>query len=299
MKIAPSMTSAVLAAACIAAITPLPATAQTLEKIAHEHKITVSYREAAVPFSYLLTPSKPVGFSVDLTEAIVDDIRNKLGMPDLAVARIPVTGQNRIPLLVQGAYDLECGSTTNNAARGKDVAFSTNFFYAGTRVLVKKSSNVTRYEDLAGKRVATVAGSTNEKVIQQYASEHGLALTVVPGKDYSDALHVLEDDGAEALALDDVLLYGMKANAKQPELFEVVGETLQIEPYACMFRKNDPEFKRVVDGAMSRLTRSGEFERLYDKWFREPIPPNGARLDMPMSARLRANLRERSDRPER
>lgn len=282
--------------ALAASVTP-SGEAQTLEKIAASNKITVSYRESAVPFSYRLTPSHAVGFAVDLTEAVIDDVRAKLRQPGLETVYIPVTGQTRIPLLVNGSYDLECGSTTNTAARGKEVAFAISHFYTGTRLLAKKSANIKGYADLAGKPVATTAGSTNEKVLRKYSGEHNLDIQIVAGKDYGDALRMVEDGRAQAMALDDVLLYGLRANSNNPEALEVVGETLQVEPYGCMLRKNDPAFKKLVDGTIARLMKSGEFSRIYTKWFESPIPPKGVALGMPMSEALKANLKALSDQP--
>lgn len=290
--------STVALAITVATALPLACEAQTLEKIAANNKITVSYREAAVPFSYALSPTRAVGFSVDLTDAIVDDVRVKLKIPNLEVVRIPVTGQNRIPLLVNGTYDLECGSTTNTAARGKDVTFAISHFYTGTRLLAKTASNVKSYADMANKAVASVAGSTNEKVLRKYSTDNNLNIQVVLAKDYGDVLQMLEDDSAVALALDDVLLFGLKANAKDSASLEVVGETLQVEPYGCMLRKDDPEFKKLVDRSIARLMKSGEFTRLYIKWFQSPIPPKGVALGMPMSKQLKANLKAMSDKPE-
>lgn len=289
-------TTALMVAA--ASTLPLSVDAQTLEKVAANNKITVSYREAAVPFSYALSPTRAVGFAVDLTDAIVDDVRVKLKKPNLQVARIPVTGQNRIPLLVDGTYDLECGSTTNTAARGKEVTFAISHFYTGTRLLAKTTSNVKSYADLAKKPVATAAGSTNEKVLRKYSADNNLDIQIVLGKDYGDALQMVEDGRAVALALDDVLLFGLRANSKDPASLEVVGETLQVEPYGCMVRKDDPEFKKLVDGTIARLMKSGEFTRLYAKWFESPIPPKGVDLGMPMSKQLKANLKAMSDKPE-
>lgn len=288
-------TAALMLAA--ASTLPLSVDAQTLEKVAANNKITVSYREAAVPFSYALSPTRAVGFAVDLTDAIVDDVRVKLKKPNLQVARIPVTGQNRIPLLVDGTYDLECGSTTNTSARGKEVAFAISHFYTGTRLLAKTTSNVKNYADLANKPVATAAGSTNEKVLRKYSADNNLDIQIVLGKDYGDALQMLEDGRAVALALDDVLLFGLRANSRDPASLEVVGETLQVEPYGCMLRKDDPEFKKLVDGSIARLMKSGEFTRLYAKWFESPIPPKGVVLNMPMSKQLKANLKAMSDKP--
>ena len=290
----------VVAAMLIAAGLPLGTSdlyAQTLEKIASSDKITVSYREAAVPFSYLLAPHKAVGFSVDLTEAIIDDVRSRLKKPYLKVDYVPVTGQNRIPMLVSGTYDLECGSTTNTSARGKEVAFSINVFYAGTRLLTKKNSGIRNYSDLTKKTVASTAGSTNEKLLSKYSADHNLDIQFVSGKDYADAMQLVLNDRAVALALDDVLLFGLRANSGNPSTLEIVGDTLQVEPYACMVRKGDTEFKKLVDGTITRLMKSGEFARLYTKWFESPIPPAGANLNMPMSDALRANIKARSDKP--
>lgn len=271
--------------------------AQTLKKVADANKITVSYRESATPFSYVATAGKPVGFAVDLTEAIVDGVRRKLNKPSLEVAWVPVTGQTRIPQLVNGAYDLECGSTTNTAARNNDVAFTISHFYTGTRVLVKKASNIKDYAGLAGKTVAVVGGSTNEKALRKYADEHKLDLRFVLGEDYADAFRMVESDRAAAFATDDILLFGMRANSADPALFDVVGATLQVEPYGCMVRKGDPEFKALADETIARLMRSGEFARMYAKWFEQPIPPKGVMLGMPMSEQLRVNLSAQSDKP--
>lgn len=271
--------------------------AQTLQKIADANKITVSYREASVPFSYLIGSSKAVGFSVELSEAIIDDVRKKLKKPNLEVAYMPVTSQNRIPLLVNGTYDLECGSTTNNTARGKDVAFSTNIFYTGTRLLVKKSSGIKNYADLAKKTVASTTGTTNAQVIRKYNADKKLDMQLVLGKDHDDSLLLVESDRAVAFAMDDILLFGLIANSKDPASLQVVGDSLQVEPYACMMRKDDPEFKKLVDGTLNRTMKSGEFSRLYTKWFMSPIPPKGVNLNLPMGAELKANLKALSDKP--
>ncbi|OYY96294.1 MAG: amino acid ABC transporter substrate-binding protein, partial [Polaromonas sp. 28-63-22] len=269
--------------------------AQTLQKIADANKITVSYREASVPFSYLIGSSKAVGFSVELSEAIIDDVRKKLKKPNLEVAYMPVTSQNRIPLLVNGTYDLECGSTTNNTARAKDVAFSTNIFYTGTRLLVKKSSGIKNYADLAKKTVASTTGTTNAQVIRKYNADKKLDMQLVLGKDHDDSLLLVESDRAVAFAMDDILLFGLIANSKDPASLQVVGDSLQVEPYACMVRKDDPEFKKLVDGTLNRMMKSGEFTRLYTKWFMGPIPPKGVNLNLPMGAELKANLKALSD----
>ena len=292
MKFSIPMTAIVLAAGLTTT-----AGAQTLQKIAGANKITVSYREASVPFSYLIGSSKAVGFSVELSEAIIDDVRKKLKKPNLEVAYMSVTSQNRIPLLVNGTYDLECGSTTNNTARAKDVAFSTNIFYTGTRLLVKKSSGIKNYADLAKKTVASTTGTTNAQVIRKYNADKKLDMQLVLGKDHDDSLLLVEIDRAVAFAMDDILLFGLIANSKDPAALQVVGDSLQVEPYACMVRKDDPEFKKLVDGTLNRMMKSGEFTRLYTKWFMAPIPPKGVNLNLPMGAELKANLKALSDKP--
>lgn len=295
MKVPKLMTTALFGAGLVTALSPL--CAQTLKKVADSNKITVSYRESSVPFSYLISPTKPVGFAVELTDAVVDDVRKKLKKPMLNVAQIPVTAQNRIPLLVNGTYDLECGSTTNNAARGKEVSFAVSHFYTGTRLLTKKGSNIKNYSDLKGKTVTTTMGSTNEKVLRKYGVDNNLDMQILLAKDYGDSLRLVEDDRAAAFAMDDILLFGLRANSRNPASLEVVGDTLQVEPYGCMLRKDDPEFKKLVDGTITRLMKSGEFAKLYSKWFESPIPPKGVNLGMPMSAQLKKNLKAPSDQP--
>jgi ABC-type amino acid transport substrate-binding protein len=286
-----------LATALIAAgLCALPAVAQTLKKVADSNTITVAHREASVPFSYLVD-GQPVGFAVDLTAAIVEDVRRVLQRPALTMRSVQVSGANRIPLLVDGSIDLECGSTTNTAARGKDVSFAISHFYTGTRLLVRNGSGIRNYADLAGKTVSSVTGSTNEKVLRRTSEERQLGVQVVLAKDYADALALVERGDAVALALDDILLFGLRANAANPAALDVVGDTLQVEPYGCMLRRDDPAFKALVDGTIARLMSSGEFARLYVKWFMQAIPPRGAALNMPMSEALRNNLRERSDQP--
>jgi glutamate/aspartate transport system substrate-binding protein len=273
------------------------ATADTLSKIAENNKMTVSYREASVPFSYLAGASKAVGFSVDVAEAIIGAVKTKLNKPNLQVDYMSVTSQNRIPLLVNGTIDLECGSTTNNAARGKDVTFAVNHFYTGTRLAVKKSSGIKSYADLAKKTVASATGTTNSQVIRKYNADHNLGMDIILGKDLDDPLLMVQNDRAVAYAMDDIILFGLIANSKDPASLEVVGEALQVEPYACMVRKNDPAFKALVDGVITGLMKSGDFEKLYTKWFMSPIPPKNISLNLPMSQQLRDNLKAQSDKP--
>lgn len=271
--------------------------ADTLEKIAASGKITLAYRESSVPFSYLDGPSKPIGFAVDMSNAVADAVRKQLKKPDLQIEWQPVTSQNRIPLIMNGTVDLECGSTTNNTARGKDVAFAINHFYTGTRLLVKKGSGIKDYADLAGKNVATTTGTTNLQVLRKYSTEKNLNFNMLFGKDHADSFLLVESGRALAFGMDDILLFGLKANAKNPDEFEVVGESLQVEPYACMLRKDDAGFKQLVDGVIGGLMKSGEFDKLYTKWFMQPIPPRGVPLGLPMSPQLKDNLKALSDKP--
>lgn len=292
MKLSASMAAVLLAVAA----TGVQA-ADTLAKIAETGKITLAYRESSVPFSYLDGPNKPIGFSVELSNAVVEAVKKKLNKPNLEVALMPVTSQNRIPLITNGTIDLECGSTTNNTARAKDVSFAINHFYTGTRLLVKKSSKIKNYADLAKKTVASTTGTTNALVMRKYNAEKNLDMDIVLGKDHADAFLLVEGDRAAAFAMDDILLFGLIANAKNPADFEVVGDALQVEPYGCMLAKDDPAFKKLVDDTFIGLMKSGEFEKMYTRWFMQPIPPRGVPLNLPMSPQLRENIQSPSDKP--
>jgi glutamate/aspartate transport system substrate-binding protein len=291
------MKLSVLTLSLLAACSAGAQTADTLAKAASSGKITLAYRESSVPFSYLDGPSKPIGFSVDLSNAVADAVKKKINKPNLQVDWLPVTSQNRIPLVQNGTIDLECGSTTNNTARGKDVAFAINHFYTGTRLLVKKTSRVKNYADLAKKPVATTTGTTNFQVIRKYSQDKNLDFDIVLGKDHSDSFLLVETDRAAAFAMDDILLFGLMGNAKNPADYEVVGDSLQVEPYGCMLRKDDAAFKQLVDGVIVGLMKSGEFEKMYNKWFMSPIPPKGTSLGLPMSQELRDNIKTPSDKP--
>jgi ABC-type amino acid transport substrate-binding protein len=283
--------------ALLAAAIAAPVSADTLKKVADSGKITISYRESSVPFSYVAGAGKPVGFSMDLANAIVSEIKRQTNKPVLEVSYMPVTSQNRIPLLVNGTIDLECGSTTNNSARGKDVAFAINHFYTGTRLLVKKTAGIKNYADLSGKTIASTTGTTNAQVMRKYNQDKGLNMNVMLGKDHSDSMLLVDAGRSVAFAMDDVLLFGLMATAKNPAEWEVVGDSLQVEPYACMLRKDDPKFKALVDKVIAAQMKSGDFERSYNKWFMSPIPPNNINMKLPMSDDLKKNLRELSDKP--
>jgi ABC-type amino acid transport substrate-binding protein len=283
--------------AIVAAAIAAPVSADTLKKVAESGRITLSYRESSVPFSYVAGAGKPVGFSMDLGNAIVAEIKRQINKPVLEVNYMPVTSQNRIPLLVNGTIDLECGSTTNNSARGKDVAFAINHFYTGTRLLVKKTSGIKNYADLSGKPVASTTGTTNAQVMRKVNQDRNLNMNILLGKDHSDSMLLVDAGRAVAFAMDDVLLFGLVATAKNPAEWDVVGDSLQVEPYACMLRKDDPQFKALVDRVITAQIKSGEFERSYNKWFMSPIPPNNINMKLPMSDDLKKNLKELSDKP--
>ena len=286
-----------IAAAALASTLAVTAHADTLAKVAADGKVVFAYRESSVPFSYLAGPGKPIGFAVDITSAVLAEIKKQTGKSNIEVGWQAVTSANRIPLLVNGTIDLECGSTTNNSARGKDVAFAINHFYTGTRLLVKKSAGIKDWADLKGKKVAITTGTTNMQVARRYSADKGLDLDIVATKDHADAALLVETGRAEAFAMDDILLFGLKANAKEPATLDVVGEALQVEPYACMVRKDDPKFKALVDGVITGLMKSGEFEKLYNKWFLQPIPPRNQAIGLPMSKELQDNIKAPSDKP--
>lgn len=290
-----AFTSAAITAACLLACTA--ASADTLKKIADSGKITLAYRESSVPFSYLSGPGAPVGFSVDISNALVDAVKKRLNNPALKVELQAVTSQNRIPLLTNGTIDLECGSTTNNTARAKDVQFAINYFYTGTRLLTKKASGVKNYADLAKKKVASTSGTTNAQVIRKYNRDQNLDMEIVLGKDHDDALLLVDSGRAEAFAMDDILLFGLMGNTRNPAEWAVVGDSLQVEPYACMLRKDDPQFQALVNGVIGGMMKSGDFEKLYNKWFMSPVPPRGQNLNLAMSKELRENLVAQSDKP--
>jgi ABC-type amino acid transport substrate-binding protein len=275
----------------------LSASADTLGKITERGSIVLAYRESSVPFSYLDGPGKPIGFGVDIANKVAEAIRQATGKKELRIEYQAVTSQNRVPLVANGSVDLECGSTTNNAARAKEVAFAVNYFYASSRLLVKKSSGIHKLGDLSGKAIATTTGTTTFGQLRKLSLERNLNLSVVPAKDHADGFLLLESGRAQAFAMDDILLAGLMLNAKNPDDYAIVGEPLQVEAYACMLRKDDPAFKKLVDGTLTAMMKSGEFEKLYKKWFMSPIPPRQRSLSLPISDRLREHLKSPSDQP--
>ena len=269
----------------------------TLDKVRASGSFTVAYRESSIPFSYLDEKAQPTGFGWEICGRIVDQVKKATGRKDLKVQTQAVTSANRIPLLQNGTIDIECGSTTNNSDRQKQVAFATNYFYTGTRFLVKAGTPVKSLDDLKGKTVVSTTGTTNFRVIRNLNEEKKLGIELAGAKDHAESALLVQTGRALAFAMDDILLYGLKASAGNPAEFEVVGEAIQVEPYAIMLRKDDPAFKKLVDDTIAELIRSGEFNRLYTKWFQSPIPPKGINLNAPMSKELQDNLKNLSDKP--
>ena len=292
MKCIPKLSLVFLA--CVASVTAAAET--TLEKVARTGEITLSYRESSAPFSYL-DGNKPIGFSWDIANKVVDQVKQQLKKPDLKIKTMAVTSQNRIPLVQNGTVDLECGSTTNSKVRQQDVTFGINHFYTSTKILVRGDSGIKGYGDIKGKSIAATTGTSNLLTMRRYSAEHKLDLNLVQVKDHSEAILLVENQRAAGFATDDVLLYSAKAMAKDPAMFEVVGDALNPEPYGCMLRKDDSEFKQLVNGVIKNLMASGEFETLYNKWFLNPIPPMGKVINIPMSQELRDNMTKLSDQP--
>ena len=257
----------------------------------------MSYRESSIPFSYLDDKAQPVGFAVDICDRIVDEIKKTTARADLKVTRQAVTSANRIPLLVNGTIDIECGSTTNNSDRAKQVAFATNYFYTGTRFLVKADSGIKGMGDLNNKIVVSTTGTTNFRIMRNLISEQKLPIELIAAKDHSESALLVESGRAVAFAMDDILLFGLRASAQNPASLAVVGEPIQVEPYALMVRKDDPTMKALVDGVLAGMMKSGEFTRLYAKWFQSPIPPRGINLNAPMGKELTDNMKALSDKP--
>lgn len=273
-----------------------PAAADTLAKIRNTHTITIAYRESSLPFSYLEDNKKPVGYAVDLCLKIADAVRRELKLTRLDIAYLPVTPSTRIAAIAEGKADLECGSTTNNAERRKQVTFTIPHFIATTRMVVRTDSGIRNWSDLRDKRVVTTKGTTSVKLLNERDKVRGLGLTLVEGRDHAESFEMVEKGKAEAFPMDDVLLYGFRANAPAPEKFIIIGDPLSAEPYAIMLRKDDVQFKAVVDREMGRLIHGGEIYKLYDKWFKSPIPPKGVNLNMPMGHLLRDTFRFPTDK---
>ena len=288
-----STLSKLSAALLASALISVPATAQeitgTLKKIKDSGTITIGHRETSIPFSYLDEKQQPIGYSMDLCAAIVEEVKKELALPTLTVKYNPVTSQTRIPLMSNGTVDLECGSTTNNLTRQKQVSFAPITFVTGTKLVVKKTAKVKSYKDLKNKTVVVTQGTTNERTIKALSDKENLNIKFLNAKDHAESFLTVESGRAAAFSMDDVLLYGLIAKAKKPKDFDVVGDYLSYDPYGIMFRKNDADFAIVANRALSALMRSGEINKIYDKWFIGKLP-SGETIGMPMSPLLKVGF---------
>ena len=259
----------------------------TLKKVKDSGTITLGYRENSFPFSYVNKRGEPLGYSIDLCLAVVDEVRAELERDNIKVAYVPVTPTNRIEKVIDGSVDLECGATTNNIERQKLVAFSPVIFVSGTKLLVRRSSNIKSYRDLRGRTVVLTAGTTNEKAMRTLSEHENLDMKFAMARDHADSFRMLNAAQAHAFATDDVLLYGFVAQATRPADFAIVGDYLSYDPYGLMFRKDDPDFASLVLRTFQNLAASRELADLYDKWFMRKLR-TGERLGLTMSAQLKS-----------
>jgi glutamate/aspartate transport system substrate-binding protein len=272
----------------------------TLAKVRAAGALTIAYREASVPFSYLSARGEPIGYSIELCKKLAEAIGEALGR-ELALKWLAVTSESRIEAIVSGRADLECGSTTNNLERQKQVAFSPIIFVAGTKLLVKRGSPIRSYRNLAGKMVVVTAGTTNEKAMQEIARRFKIDFRLVTSKDHAQSYAQLESGKADAFATDDVLLYGLVAQHQAGKQYQVVGEFLSYDPYGIMFRKGDAQLAELVKRAFHDLAEDGEIERQYKRWFLQRLPGSGTAgqsLDLPMSPQLETLIRAMAAKPE-
>jgi glutamate/aspartate transport system substrate-binding protein len=265
----------------------MPSSAQeltgTLKKIKDTGAITLAHRESSVPFSYYDDKQQVVGYAIDLCYRIVDAVKSELKLDKLEVRLNPVTSATRIPLIANGTVDLECGSTTNNFERQKQVSFTITHFVTANRFVSKKAANLKTVEDLRGKTVVSTSGTTNIKQITEISAQKGLNLNILAAKDHAEAFLMVETGRAAAFVMDDILLYSLVAAAKSPQDYVISSDALSVEPYGIMLRRGDAPFKKVVDEAMIATYHSGAINAIYHKWFLEPIPPRGINLNVPMS----------------
>lgn len=268
----------------------------TLKKIKDSGTIVLGHRDNSIPFSYLAGGNAPIGYSHDLQLKVVERLKKELGMPSLQVKYNLVTSQTRIPLVQNGTVDLECGSTTNNPERQRQVDFSVGIFEIGTRLLTKKTSGVKDFADLKGKNVVTTAGTTSERLLKAMNAEKQLGMNIISAKDHGESFLIVETGRAVAFMMDDALLYGEMAKAKNPAEWAVVGKPQSYEIYGCMVRKGDAAFKKVVDDALKATYASGEINQIYNKWFMSPVPPKGQNLNFPMSGAIRALIKNPTDK---
>ncbi len=286
-------------AAVLSTSAVLPAQAQeslTVKKLKDTGTITLGHRESSIPFSYYNDQQQVIGYSQELMLKAVDGVKEQLKLAKLDTKLMPVTSANRITLVQNGTIDIECGSTTNNLERQKQVGFSTTIFVIGTKLMTKKDSGIKDFPDLAGKNVVTTAGTTSERLLRKMNEEKQLKMNIISAKDHGEAFLTLETGRAVAFMMDDALLYGEMAKAKKPGDWIVTGTAQSKEAYGCMLRKDDPEFKKLIDAALTKAMTSGEAEKIYAKWFMNPIPPKGLNLAMPLSDEMRALYKAPNDK---
>lgn len=268
----------------------------TLKKIKETGVITVGHRESSVPFSYYDLQQNVIGYSQDYSTKIVEAVKKQLNMPNLKVRFVPITSQNRIPLLQNGTYDFECGSTTNNADRQQQVDFSNTLFIVGTRLLTHKDSGIKDFDDLKGKNVAVTAGTTSEMLLNKMNDEKKLGISIISTKDHGDSFRTVESGRAVAFFIDDALLAGERAKAKKPEEWLIVGTPQSFEAYGCMVRKGDAPFKKLADDVIAELQLNGEAEKSYTRWFKQPIPPKGMNMNFDMSDEMKTLFKAPNDK---
>ncbi|EHM38340.1 glutamate-aspartate periplasmic-binding protein [Hafnia alvei ATCC 51873] len=271
------------------------ATSDTLQKIKNNGVIVVGHRESSVPFSYYDNAQKVVGYSQDYSNQIVDAVKKQLNMPNLQVKMLPITSQNRIPLLQNGTFDFECGSTTNNAERQQQAGFSNTIFVVGTRLLVKKGGDIKDFKDLAGKPVVVTSGTTSEILLNKLNEKDNMKMRIISAKDHGDSFRTLESGRAVAFMMDDALLAGERAKAKKPDQWEIVGTPQSHEAYGCMLRKNDPAFKKLMDETIAKAQTSGEAAKWYERWFNQPIPPKNMNMNFALSDDMKALFKAPND----
>ena len=269
----------------------------TLEKISRTATINLGHRESSVPFSYYDSKRQVVGYSHDLMLAVVERIRRELKLPALAVKLVPVTSQNRIPLVQNGSVDLECGSTTHNRERARQVGFSVSIFQTSSRLLTRRDSGVNQLSDLKGRRVAVTAGTTSERSLLLHSESTGTRFDIVTVKDHGDGFNRVQEGRADAFLMDEAMLYGLRVKADRPDDWRVVGQPMAAEVYACMLRQDDPRFKALVDRSLTEIMQSGEALKIYRRWFQSPIPPKGLNLNWPAPEALLELYRAPNDRP--
>lgn len=272
------------------------ASVDTLKKIKDNGVIVVGHRESSVPFSYYDNQQKVVGYSQDYSNLIVDAIKKKLNAPDLQVKLIPITSQNRIPLLQNGTFDFECGSTTNNLERQQQAAFSNTIFVVGTRLLTKKGSEVKDFKELAGKPVVVTSGTTSEVLLNKLNEKDKMNMRIISAKDHGDSFRTLESGRAVAFMMDDALLAGERAKAKKPDQWDIVGTPQSQEAYGCMLRKDDPAFKTLLDETIATAQTSGVAEKSFDRGFKNPIPPKNLNLNFSLSDEMKVLFKAPNDK---